>query len=105
MTSVPQCIDERRISMGIHIRVAGIFGGRPLNEMFEEPARENDTPKKVLARLDKRKAMGRKFFSGVVKGGRATLLLNGERLDSSEAMDRPLDDGDEISVISAIAGG
>ena len=91
--------------MGIHIRVAGVFGGTPLNETFEEPVKKNDTPKKILARLDKKKVMGRKFFRGVVKGGRATLLLNGERLDSSKAMDKTLADGDEISIISAIAGG
>jgi len=73
--------------------------------MFEEPLKENDTPKKIFARLDKKKTMGRKFFTGVVKGGRATVLLNGERLDSLDAMNKAICDGDEISVISAIAGG
>ena len=93
------------MTVGVQVRVAGIFGGSPLNETFEEPFRKDDTPKKILARLDRKKAMGRKFFSGVIKGGRATVLLNGERLDTSARLQAPLSDGDEISIISAIAGG
>jgi molybdopterin converting factor small subunit len=91
--------------MAIQVRVAGVFGGAPLNEAFEEPFKENDTAKKILSRLDKKKVLGRKFFGGMIKRGRATLLLNGERLDSPEALNRRVSDGDEISVISAIAGG
>jgi molybdopterin converting factor small subunit len=73
--------------------------------VFEEPFRDKDTPKKILNRLDKKNVLGRRFFAGVVKGGRATLLLNGERMDSSESLDKSLVDEDEISIISAIAGG
>jgi molybdopterin converting factor small subunit len=93
------------LSMAIQIRVAGVFGGTPLHETFEEAFKENDTPKKIFSRLDKKKQLGRKFFGRVVKGGRATVLLNGGRLDSPQALDAPLQDGDEISIISAIAGG
>lgn len=91
--------------MAIKVRVAGLFGGCPLNETFEEPFRQNDTPRKIFARLDKRKVLGRKFFSRIVKDGRGALLLNGERLDSAEALDERLSDGDKISVVSTIAGG
>ncbi len=91
--------------MGIKVRVAGLFGGSPLNEAFEEAFRQDDTPRKIFARLDKRKVLGRKFFSRVIKDGRGTVLLNGKRLDALEALDERLSDGDEISVVSAIAGG
>lgn len=91
--------------MPIQIRVAGVFLGSPLNKTFEEPFRQNDTPKKILARLDKKKALGRRFFSAVLKGGRATLLLNGDKLEIPADLSRRLNEGDEISVLSAIAGG
>jgi molybdopterin converting factor small subunit len=49
--------------------------------------------------------LGRKFFKSVAKNGQATFLLNGDRMDLPESWDQPLNDGDEISVLSAIAGG
>ena len=91
--------------MSIQIRVAGVFLGSPLNKTFEEPFRQNDTPKKILARLDKKKALGRRFFRSALKGGHATLLLNGDKLEIPEDLNRRLNEGDEISVLSAIAGG
>jgi len=91
--------------MPIRVRVAGLFLGQPLNKMFEEPYADNDTPVRVLARLDKKKVLGRNFFRRLVKKGDATFLLNGDRLNMPEASDTHLKEGDEISVLSAIAGG
>jgi molybdopterin converting factor small subunit len=91
--------------MSITVRVTGVFLGDPLNQTLEEPFREGDTPKKILARLDKKKALGRKFFRGTLESSRATFLLNGDRLEIPSALNEPLSDGDEISVLSAIAGG
>lgn len=91
--------------MAIRVKTSGVFFGQPLNEIFDEPFKDADTPKKVFGRLDKKKALGRKFFKGLIKDGRATFLLNGDRLDMPESLDKRLSDGDEISVVSAIAGG
>lgn len=87
--------------MPITVRVSGIFLGDPLNETFEVPFRHKDTPK----RLDKKRALGRRFFHGALRSGRASFLLNGDRLEIPDALDQPLEEGDEISVLSAIAGG
>ena len=91
--------------MTIRVRVTGVFLGDPLNETFEEPSSKDDTPERVFARLDRRKVLGRKFFRRLAKSGRATFLLNGDRLEIPELSSKPLCDGDEISVLSAIAGG
>lgn len=91
--------------MSITVRVTGLFLGRPLDQTFGEDFREGDTPKKIFARLDGKKVLGRRFFAGTVKSGRATFLLNGDRLDMPGALNQNLSDGDEISVLSAIAGG
>ena len=91
--------------MAIRIRVIGVFLEQPLNVSYEESLVANDTPKTVFARLDKRKVLGRKFFIGILKMGQATFLLNGDRLNLPEDLMKPISDGDEISVLSAIAGG
>lgn len=91
--------------MSIRIRVAGLYGGRPLNEVFEEPYEDHDTPRKILERLDEKKALGRKFLSRLASRENVTILLNGKRLDCPEDLDKFLTDGDDISVLSAIAGG
>jgi molybdopterin converting factor small subunit len=91
--------------MSITVRVTGVFLGDPINKSFEEPFRAGDTPRKILVRLDKQKALGRRFFNGALKSSRATFLLNGDRLEIPDSLDEPLNDGDEISALSAIAGG
>ncbi len=89
----------------VKVRVAGVFAGAPLNEFREEPLLPDDTPARVLDRLDKRKAFGRKFFKGLRKDGRTIFLLNGDRLDPPELDEKSLKHDDEISVVAAIAGG
>lgn len=91
--------------MAIRVRVMGVLLGHPLNETFEEPLIQNDTPSDVLNRLDKKKVLGRKFFSRLIREGSATFLLNGDRLDLSEVPRTLLKEGDEISIISVVAGG
>jgi molybdopterin converting factor small subunit len=95
--------------MSITVRVTGIFIGDPVSKAIVQDFRTGDTPKKILSRLDKDKALGRelgrRFFGKALKSGRATFLLNGDRLDIPDDLDRPLTEGDEISVLSAIAGG
>ncbi|GAB4344268.1 MAG: hypothetical protein Kow0099_23560 [Candidatus Abyssubacteria bacterium] len=89
----------------IHIKVTGIFLGSPLNKSFEESYRHGDTVSHVLERLDKRKVLGRGFFKQLAKQGRAVFLLNGDRVESHDLSATPLKAGDEIAVLSTIAGG
>ncbi len=61
---------------------------------------------KLLARLDKEGVAERGFFRQVRKGKQGvTLLLNGERLDLSDAKKTRIHDGDDLSVMSPITGG
>ncbi|RJP66758.1 MAG: MoaD/ThiS family protein [Candidatus Abyssobacteria bacterium SURF_17] len=91
--------------MTVKIKVAGVFSGQPLNRTFEEPLAKGDTLKRVLGRLDKKHVLGRKFFAKLLKQGSATLLLNGDRMEPPDALDYSLNEGDEISILSTIAGG
>lgn len=89
----------------VNIRVAGIFCGIPTNELLQESLRVGDTLSVVLARLDKKKVLGRKFFSSLIKRNQIVVLLNGERLEPEEIKRKRLEENDVISVLSAIAGG
>ncbi len=61
---------------------------------------------KLLGRLDKKGPMERGFFKSVLKGKQGvTLLLNGERLDISDACKTLLRDGDNLAILSPITGG
>jgi len=61
---------------------------------------------KLLGRLDKMGVGERGFFRAVAKGRRAvTLLLNGDRLDISEARKTVIREGDELAILSQISGG
>jgi molybdopterin converting factor small subunit len=98
--------DLLQMSNGIvNIRVAGIFRGIPTNELLQEWLQVGDTPSAVLARLDKKKVLGRKFFSSLMKQNQIVILLNGERLETADTKRKRLEADDEISVLSAIAGG
>jgi sulfur carrier protein ThiS len=89
----------------VNIRVAGIFQGVPTNELMQEPLRAGDTPSVILARLDKKKVLGRKFFSSLMRRNQIVILLNGERLEPAETKQKRVEENDEISVLSVIAGG
>jgi len=61
---------------------------------------------KLLAGLDKEGVAEKGFFRQVRKGRQGvTLLLNGERLDVSDAKKTHILDGDNLTVMSPITGG
>ncbi len=61
---------------------------------------------KLLKRLDKERGTDKGFFRQVLKGRQGvTLLLNGERLDISDAKKTVIHDRDDLSVMSPITGG
>ena len=61
---------------------------------------------KLLAGLDREGVAEKGFFRQVRKGRQGvTLLLNGERLDVSDAKKTRILDGDALTVMSPITGG
>jgi sulfur carrier protein ThiS len=61
---------------------------------------------KLLARLDKTGPVERGFFKSVLKGRQGvTLLLNGERLDITDAKKTDIREGDDLAILSPITGG
>jgi molybdopterin converting factor small subunit len=77
-----------------------------LNEKVEVEVGKGMRLGKLLGRLDKMGKLEKGFFRAVQKGRQGvTLLLNGERVDVSDARKTVIREGDEVAVLSAISGG
>jgi molybdopterin converting factor small subunit len=77
-----------------------------LNEKIEIDVGKGVRLHKLMGRLDKMGKPEKGFFKAVRKGRQGvTLLLNGDRLDVSEARKTLIQDGDELAVLSPISGG
>ena len=77
-----------------------------LNEKIEIEVGKGLRLHKLLGRLDKMGKPEKGFFRAVRKGRQGvTLLLNGNRLDVSEARKTVIREGDELAVLSPISGG
>jgi len=75
---------------------------------FELDATGLSTVRDLLARADREKLMGRRFFKRLLGRGKRnalTLLHNGRRLDIPGDLGRPVADGDEVSLLMPLVGG
>jgi len=90
----------------LKIRVAGFILGKSINESFEEEFKEGTSLGDMFKALNKEKRVGKGFFAGLMtKPGSISVLLNGDRVVFPQDEQIKLKDGDEIAVLSPIAGG
>lgn len=88
------------------VRIAGFILGKSINESFEEEITEGITLEEMFNVLNKQKRVGKGFFAGLLtKPGSISILLNGDRVVFPQDGQIKLKDGDEIAVLSPIAGG
>jgi molybdopterin converting factor small subunit len=93
--------------MIIKARIAGVFADTPIFAEGEVELKENADLKTFFKRADKSLGLEtQKYFRLVLRMPvQPTVLLNGDRLDLPEGFKHLLRDGDEIMVLSPIAGG
>jgi len=90
----------------VKVRVAGFILGKSINESFEEEFKEGKSLEEIFKALNKGKRVGKGFFTGLMtKPGSISILLNGDRVVFPQDGQIKLKDGDEIAVLSPIAGG
>jgi molybdopterin converting factor small subunit len=90
----------------VHVKVAGFVDGKLLTAEFDQEAPEGATIKDLLKLVDK---SGR-VKAGVMKKILAlprppTVLVNGSGLDLPDELGRALSPGDEVAVMTPLAGG
>jgi len=93
-----------------HIRVAlnirAFVEGRMARVSLDAQAEDGDTIKDLLTRLGREGSVDVSVARAILKGGAGfTVLRNGERLAMPEACTTPLTDGDELSILTPMAGG
>jgi len=87
--------EEKKIS--VNVRLACIINSKPLNEHFKLEITDNMNLKKLLRIIESR-------INGNISAS-FTILVNGERITLPEGYKRHFSDGDNVSILSPIAGG
>jgi len=85
---------------------AGIFvDGKNVTEEMEIGLEKRASIRDLFRCLDRQEKFPPGTFKKLMKDPGITLLLNGKRLSVPEDLDTELKDGDEVTIISSVAGG
>lgn len=92
--------------MKVKVSIVAFAGGKAINKILELELKEGSTLMDMFNFIEKRGDVDRGFFKTILSQRRpVTVLLNGMRVNLSEERKKNLSDGDEISIVSPIAGG
>ena len=92
--------------MKVSVKLMVMLGTKMVNESFEEEVREGATLDQLFRQVDGSKRFQKKYFQEVLSATRPpVVLVNGSRVEAPEELSEVLKDGDEVSVVSPIAGG
>lgn len=93
-------------SITVQVRASGMVGDQML-DLDRTAELKGEADLKRLARWLDRNASPpkRKFYWHLLKDPRATLLLNGNRVDGTDAVKTQLNDGDQVDLIIPLPGG
>ena len=93
-----------QISVALNIRA--FMHGRMVRISLDAQADDGDTLKDLLTRLGREGTVDASVARSILKGGPGfTVLHNGERLAMPEAYGTRLSNGDELSILTPMAGG
>lgn len=90
----------------MRIKVAGFVDNAMVTEEFELSVPEGSTVKKVMSLADKSGKMKRPVIKKIMRMPRPpTVLLNGTGLDIPGGLSSKVNEGDELAVMTPVAGG
>lgn len=96
----------QKIILKIWVRVALLRPEGPFLKETDLEIEEGATVERLFKEADKSLGLKERVFKQTLKGRfKATVLLNGDRLDLDRAKDIILQADDEISLLSGMAGG
>jgi len=95
-----------KAQINVHIKVAGFVDRKMVTADFEIEAPEGVKLKKLLSLADKSGELPGKVIKKILGMPRPpTVLLNGDSLDLPAGLKLVVADGDEVSVMTPMAGG
>ena len=99
-------IEAKEGGLRIRLRLALLEPEGPFIREIDLEIREGVTVKRLFKGADRSLGLKRRVFEQTLKGKlKATVLLNGNRLDPDRVGDTVLRPDDEISLLSGLAGG
>ena len=91
--------------MKVKCRVVVLHQGKMVREELEEEIDGKETIKKFFKRVGKNNTFEKGFIKFILNSRGTALLLNGKRLSPKKDLNIQLKDGDELSLLSPLAGG
>jgi len=90
----------------VKVKLAGMIDRKMVNQVYEEELEKELRLKELFERLDKKSGFSKRYFKRLLKLPiQPVLLINGEQGDLPEALERVVQDGDEIALLMPMAGG
>ncbi len=89
----------------VKVTVGVFIEGKNMTREFELDLPEGVTLREVFICLDEKGSFPRNFFKKMMKDPRITLIHRGQRKDVPDDLSTKLENGDEVAIISSIAGG
>jgi molybdopterin converting factor small subunit len=95
-----------REEIKVHVKLAGFIDRKMVTAEFDLEVPAGTTVKGLFARADKSGQVPGKVMSKLLRMPRPpTVLLNGRSLDLPEELSRELVAGDDVAVMTPMAGG
>lgn len=92
--------------MKVKVSIVAFLGVKAVNKVLDVEISDGSTILDLFNKIEKDGEVEKGFFKTMLSQRRpVTVLINGERIDISKDKKRKLSNGDEISVVSPIAGG
>jgi molybdopterin converting factor small subunit len=90
----------------VHLKVAGFMDRKMITAELDLPVPEGSTVKQMFSLADKSGKLPRKVMKNMLGALRPpTVLLNGRGLDVPSELSQQLNPGDDIAVMTPMAGG
>jgi len=90
----------------VKVSIVAFLGVKAVNKVLDVEISDGSTILDLFNKIEKDGEVEKEFFKTMLSQRRpVTVLINGERIDISKDKKRKLSNGDEISVVSPIAGG
>jgi molybdopterin converting factor small subunit len=90
----------------VKVSIVAFLGVKVVNKVLDVEISDGSTILDLFNKIEKDGEVEKGFFKTMLSQRRpVTVLINGERIDISKDKKRKLSNGDEISIVSPIAGG